>query len=318
MTHIEKEIVTFDTTAKATDLIDAVMGDAPTVFACLDANRIVNLCELLEVAGVEHRCLFQGALEREAASAAPWIVRFNRDDKLLQQVLTSAGPKREDPFAFLEAEAGIFFHSDLSLADLRQHLRRFLRVQAGPEKFFLFRFWEPLIAQVYFSGLDDRPDVIARWFVGRSMAQISSIAVPLCSPAQTAIIRLTPADLPQQSTPPTGQFKLTNGDVARFRDARLTRDCATLAIRLRETFPKAENMHSATSLDDFVSASVARMMQFGFAKKAHLFTLLAWDLHYGPQFELRDPQGYLAQILATAGPEKERLAQLKARMSQIG
>ena len=42
------------------DLITTVLNGADDVIACLDANRIVNLRELLETTGVPHECLFQG------------------------------------------------------------------------------------------------------------------------------------------------------------------------------------------------------------------------------------------------------------------
>lgn len=300
------------------DAITTVLNGADDVIACLDANRIINLRELLETTGVPHECLFQGQLAAEAAEVAPWLVQLKRGDKLLRQLVASAGPKLANRFAFREAEAGIFIHSDMTLAALRQHFRRFMRVATADGRAYLFRFWEPSIAAAYFPGINDRPDLINRWFKSREGGTITQIIAPLPNAERPQFLCLTPQGLPVDAHPPAGQFKLTQGDVARFQEVRLTRDIAKMATRLADTFPQAACKIKDLTMADFTRNGVTRMMQFGFVQQSMLFTLLAWDLHYGPRFETRDPQGHLARILTDDTPPPERFAQLKARMAQIG
>ncbi len=300
------------------DAIKAVLMGAEDVVACLDANRIPSLPLLLETSGLPHLCLFQGQLAENAGEVAPWLVRLKRDDKLLRQLVTSAGPSGKNRFGFREAEAGIFLHGDMTLPVLRQHFRRLLRVATSDGRTFLFRFWEPGIAAVYFHGLNDRPEMIHRWFKSREGGIITDIVVPLARAEPPELLVVSPQDLPAEPPVPVGQFKLTQGDVARFQHVRMARDFDRLAARLSETFPAAVEGLQGSTIGDFTRAGATRLMAFGFVKQSFLFTLLAWDLHYGPRFEARDPTGVLAQILQGDASEAERFAQLKARMTELG
>lgn len=296
----------------------AILQGSDRVVACLDANRIANLRELMETTGAPHLCLFKGELAEEAGEAAPWLVQLRAGDKLLRMLQATSLPDHRNPFALREAEAGIFIHTDMNLADLRQHLRRFLRIATADGRNFLFRFWEPSIAAVYFAGLNDRPEMVIRWFKSREGGVISRIVAPLPDADTEMIVNVAPRDLPAHPPPPSGAFKLSQGDVWRFQQVRLNRDIARLAVRLTETFPDAVRRIEGISIGDFTRKGVSRMMQFGFTKQAYLFTLLAWDLHYGPRFEHRDPDNTLTGILTGADPQAERFEQLKARMAQIG
>lgn len=319
MAYVETQPSAYPDGQSPEEVIASILQGSDHVIACLDANRIGNLRELLEAADVPHLCIFKGELAEEAAEAAPWLVQLRADDKLLRQLVTSSLPARENPFAFREAEAGIFIHTDMNLQELRRHLRRFLRVATVDERNFLFRFWEPSIAAVYFEGLNDRPDMVLRWFRSREGGQISRIVAPLANDAPPKMIAVLPQGVAAaEPSPPTGSFKLSEGDVWRFQQVRLNRDIARLADRLTETFPDAVQRIEGVTIGDFARKGVARMMQFDFVKQSHLFTLLAWDLHFGPRFEHRDREGILTQILTTPGPEAERFQKLKARMAEIG
>lgn len=300
------------------DAETAILRGADHVIACLDANRIGNLRELLETTGAPHICLFKGELAEETAEAAPWLVQLRAGDKIFRMLQTSSLPDRKNPFALREAEAGIFLHTAMGLTDLRQHLRRFLRVAAPDDRNYLFRFWEPSIAATYFAGLNDRPDMILRWFLSREGGAISRIVAPLPNDDAEMIVTIVPHDLPDAPPPPSGAFRLSQGDVWRFQQVRLNRDIARLAGRLTQTFPEAARKIEGISIGDFTRKGVSRMMQFGFTKQSYLFTLLAWDLHYGPRFEHRDPDKILTRILTAADPQAERFEQLKARMAEIG
>ncbi len=296
----------------------AILQDADYVMACLDANRICNLRELLETTEAEHLCLFKGELAKEAGDAAPWLVKLRSGDKLLRMLHTTSLPTRSNPFALREAEAGIFIHTSMDLQALRRHLRRFLRVTTAEDRNFLFRFWEPSIAATYFGGMNDRPEMVLRWFVSREGGRILRIVAPLPDPSAPMIMNIVPRELPTAAPLPRGSFKLSQEDVWRFQQVRLNRDIARLADRLIETFPEAVRKIEGISMSDFARKGVSRMMQFGFTRQSYLFTLLAWDLHYGPRFEHRDPDRILTQILRGSDPQAQRFEKLKARMAQIG
>lgn len=305
-------------------LVPPLLAGAERVYVLLDANRIANLPTLLEASGLEHGCLFQGELVEEAGRAAPWLVALHPGDRLLTQLLDraskpGAGKPGPHPYAHLTAEPGIYFHSAMPLAALRQHLRRFLRVQAQDGRAFFFRFWEPKVAEVYFPGLADRPALLHRWFYSREGHAIEAISVArLGEDGAPQLLRLTPEGLAPDLAPQPGAFTLSEGDVARLQALRLREDAAELARLLAETFPETATPLGAAGLAQFSETTMARMMQAGFRKKAHLMTLLSWELHFGPGFETRDPEGKLAALMAAPGPENERFAHLTARMEAFG
>lgn len=308
----------FEVEQEPATVIQDLLRDRTDIVAVLDANRIGNLPEQLEVAGLEHICMFQGQLAEEAAHVAPWMVRLPREHEFLEQLFTSAGAERSDPFAYLEAEAGIYFETEMSLSELRRHLRRFMRVLAHDGKPFLFRFWEPSIAGVYFEGLNGRDELIQRWFTAREGGRISRICVPLPAVDTVEMVHLTAQGLPEDVQGAEGAFKLTNRDIDRFQQVRVTRDLDKIAIQLTEVFPDAVKHMSEAEISAFTHDTVARMGQFGFVQKPILFTLLAWELHYGPDFEARDRQGQLAQIMNGNDTEEMRFNMLKARMAALG
>lgn len=306
--------------AGAEALIGPLVAGAEQVFALLDGNRIANLPTLLEASGLPHDCLFQGELMEEAGRAAPWLVALRPGDRLLTQLLSRGRKPGPHPYAFLGAEPGIFWHSTMPLAALRQHLRRFLRVQAQDGRVFFFRFWEPKVAEVYFPGLTERPALLHRWLFSREGHAIEAISVArLDEDGAPRLLRLVPEGLERRLAPEAGPFTLSEGDVARLQALRLREDAAELARLLQETFPEAAApliaAGGAAGVTQFAETAMARMMQAGFRKKAHLMTLLSWELHFGPGFERRDPEGRLAALMASPGPENARFDQLLERMA---
>ncbi|MEP4198654.1 MAG: DUF4123 domain-containing protein [Aliishimia sp.] len=307
-----------DEEAPTEALIQALLGAATDVIALLDGNRIPNLPELLSTEKLDHVCLFQGHLEEDAGDASPWLVRLPMESRLLKQVLTPQTPDRPNSFAYWDAEPGIFFHTVMTLPDLRQHLRRFLRVTTQNDQMFMFRFWEPSTASLYFTGLNDRPELVQRWLQAREGGQITQIVVPKPTAEGPVLDVMSPTDLPAQSPAPVGAFTLSAQDIARFQQVSMERDIDALAKRLMETFPDAAASVEGGSILKFTARTMARMMEFGFAQKTSLFTLLAWELHYGPGFERRDRAGTLNTILTSSESEQDRFRLLKARMESFG
>ncbi len=327
MTYIEESHLTLPPATPAPEVAAALFYAAPQVYACLDANRIRNLPLLLAASGLAHACLFQGALLEEAGDAAPWLVALDPEHKLTRDLFTPADKQAAGripaqkpaghPFALWEAEAGIYLQTAMPLADLRQHLRRFLRVSAADGRAFFFRFWEPAAAAVYFSGLNDRPELIRRWFTTREGHVIDGMVIARPGPEGYLLSRLKPQGIGTVAEPPMGSFKLSESDIRRFMDLRLGHDAGEIARRLEAAFPDAAKTLGAQPLIDFTRREMARMQRFGFRKKAHLFMLLAWELHFGPGFEHRDPSGAVAALLADPHPENQRFPLLEQRMIAV-
>jgi hypothetical protein len=115
--------------------------EGPQVHAVVDAARDPRLIGMLDATGLERCCLFAGPLTPALRAAAPHLVhlapnvRFTRD--WLQHgwgsnwgVLTIAPP-------------------DVTLQQLRQHLRTLLRVRDESGRTLLFRFYDPRALRAY-------------------------------------------------------------------------------------------------------------------------------------------------------------------------
>jgi hypothetical protein len=115
--------------------------DEPQVHAVVDAARDPRIIGLLDATGLERCCLFAGPLSPALRAAAPHLVhlapdvRFTRD--WLQHgwghswgVLTIAPP-------------------DVTLQQLRQHLRTLLRVRDDTGRTLMFRFYDPRVLRAY-------------------------------------------------------------------------------------------------------------------------------------------------------------------------
>ena len=295
------------------DVARILFDGAPQLgtYAVLDAATLPNLPELLDTSGLPHRCLFQGQAADEMGHVAPWLVALDPAAPLTMQLFTAG----DAPFHLWSLGPGVLFRSRADLAAIRAHLRKMLRVTDPSGKAYFFRFWDRATAPVYFPGLADQPDIALRWFRPRGAPEIDSIVLLQAAGERGRISALA---FDSDATPPASEapLTLTEADLRRFGAARMQADRDALGDLLRRTFPDKLAGADEDSLADFVDATVDRMTRRGFARRDHLFTLLAWELFFGPEFESKDPE--LARIAAADAPADRRFEALKARMESLG
>ncbi len=296
-------------------LFDPVFRGTPHVFAVLDAALIAQLPARLAGMDVPHACLFGDAADR-TAEAAPWLVQLVPDDRLLRSLFTDDAPDHPATWAFWRARAGILIRSDMRLDALRLHLRRFLRVKDMRGKDFFFRFWEPVMAPLYFGNLDSRPDLIARWFRPRDGGRIDAILAP--DPDGPGLWVIAPQGLTDAPHIPQGAFTLSDTDIAVMTQAQTRRQLDTLGTLLATTFPERLQNMPRGDLQHLTDTTVSRMMGYGFSQTDTLFRLLACEVFHGPGFESLDPTGALHRICRADQDEAEKMMHLTARMAELG
>ncbi|MFV0295368.1 MAG: DUF4123 domain-containing protein [Hyphomicrobiaceae bacterium] len=146
--------------------IEAAGGDASAVpsmqtFALLDAAKVMNLPELLEDSGLEHRCLFKGDAYDEMKDVAPWVVRLEENNSFTRNLFT----RSDAPWHLWDNEPGIYVRSRENLDCMWRHFRKFTRVRDESGKWYYFRFWEPEYASRYFLVIsNDFPKKASAWF----------------------------------------------------------------------------------------------------------------------------------------------------------
>lgn len=120
-------------------------------YAILDAAKVINLPELLENSGLEHRCLFKGDAYAELKNVAPWIVRLEEGNSFTRNLFT----RSDAPWHLWDSEPGIYARSSGTLEDMWRHFRKFTRVQDEKLGWLYFRFWEADYLLAYLNVLPD-------------------------------------------------------------------------------------------------------------------------------------------------------------------
>lgn len=96
------------------------------------------------------------------------------------------------------------------------------------------------------------------------------------------------------------------------------RDIEQMTYDLKKQFPNRFKDKNYQKMISTVSKGVKRMQQYGFVSYDKLFTLSAWELHYGAGYEQRDPKGILANICGyPTTDEDKKFTQFKNRVEQL-
>lgn len=290
--------------------IEAAGGKATAVspmqtYAILDAAQVINLPELLEDSGLEHCCLFKGSAYDELKNVAPWIVRLEEGNSFTRNLFS----RSDAPWHLWDTDPGIYVRSRGTLEEMARHFRKFTRVQDESGKWFYFRFWKPFPMLHYIKGLSERPRIVLRWFGVHDGTAITVLLLPLRR--ESAVACVTLAKFPDDGF--SAPINLTASDRATIAKARVETRLDELSDLLARTFPEMFD-RTELKLDFLVRRTVSRMQQFGLLQAKALFTTCAWELAHGPDFELRDPEGILANILRRPIDETQKIRMLRERM----
>ena len=146
------------------DLHPLVFEGQAHTYVLLDGarcNAMINGFDLDLIRG-EHEvlCLYQGRVAAELGDAAPHLVDITR---------VGQTPTRFQRSLFSDywgQRALLLIRTDADIGKLRNHLRHFteIRFAADDPKARLFRFWDPLVAATYFTGIRHRADRVDPMF----------------------------------------------------------------------------------------------------------------------------------------------------------
>ena len=115
--------------------------DGLQVHAIVDAAQDPSIVAMVRTTGLERTCLFSGVLSPELEAAAPFLVHLSPTA----------------PFTRCLFEQGWHAHwcvllmapADVSLKQLRRHLRTLLRVQDEGGRQLMFRFYDPRVLRAW-------------------------------------------------------------------------------------------------------------------------------------------------------------------------
>ena len=109
-----------------------------SVWAILDCARDPKIYRALLESKLEFRCLYSGKLPRELEMVAPHLVELSPTNRLIGRWLDEGWGQAW----------GVFLKID-DAANLRHHLRKFLKVQDEDGRRLVFRYYDPRVLQAF-------------------------------------------------------------------------------------------------------------------------------------------------------------------------
>jgi hypothetical protein len=110
------------------------------LYAVLDSARDPRILELLRESVEEHHSLYDGIEGETMAHVAPYLVRLDREGRLLAALVREGWGRRW----------GIYLTSAQAFSSVRRHLRRYLMVERQDQKERMyFRFYDPAVLRVF-------------------------------------------------------------------------------------------------------------------------------------------------------------------------
>ncbi|MEL6678175.1 MAG: DUF4123 domain-containing protein [Pseudomonadota bacterium] len=148
-------------------------GRTHGTYAILDAARIPNLIELLDLSGLEHRCLFAPDKVEELGAVAPWLVALTSDTELTRALLTEGDPAR----TFWQSDGALFLRHAGSFDALWRHLGGMTRLQDEAGAWHYLRYWDPRVAFHYFNDVRAWPERVETFFASSRIGALQMLAV---------------------------------------------------------------------------------------------------------------------------------------------
>lgn len=284
-------------------------------YAVLDAAKVPNLSDLLHSSGLTYQCLFTGQAYIELQQVAPYLVELQPDCRLVSQLFT----KTDDdvPWHLWDKEPGVYINARKDFPALYQHLRKFLKIRNEAGKWYFLKFWHPAASGHYLQSFQTVPSRIMSFFALGTDEPIHN----LLAITKTSAHCYTP-DIKQLLADNIALATMINPIYSAKDFQRLAKQVRhikyqTMAENLQQDFPEQVANITQPDLLGIIEQSVSRMQSYGFTKQRYLYILLAWELHYGANYEHKDPDGKLLNICQSHSAEITKFKQFCDRMGML-
>jgi hypothetical protein len=152
------------------ELMDAIFSNANPnnfpeerpllTYAILDAAKIINLVGILDSAGLDYCCLFEGEDAKILKDVAPYLVCLDKDNDFSRSLFT----RSHMPDALWDKNAAIYLRSLASLDELEKGYKELTKAYEQDGAFYYFRFWDGEFSYVFFDQLKTSKDQVCRFF----------------------------------------------------------------------------------------------------------------------------------------------------------
>ncbi len=120
-------------------LLAHLRDDFQPLYAILDAAHDIRILALLLTYKEECQSLYEGEQGAKLAQVAPYLVRLQKDSKLIEALVKEGWGK----------SWGVYLTSASNLQEVRHHLRHFLQVKLPSGEQVYFRFYDPRVMRVF-------------------------------------------------------------------------------------------------------------------------------------------------------------------------
>lgn len=286
-----------DIPKKATQTTDSV--PLLNTYAVIDAAKVTNLDECLEASGLEHRCLFKGAAYEGMKDVAPWLVRLEEGSSFTRDLFTCS----DSPQHLWKKRPGIFIHSQGSLTEIWEHLRRFTRVQDDAGKWYYFRFWEPYVLY----GLAAHALPVAN----QICAPLHSVLAPLDMHTAGHVINLSPTTKRSERCV---LLKETQSVLSKIRQHQVLVDIAETILLDGQVAPPS--LDWPKQRDRLVNWGTHARQTYGLCKRKSLHSYLMIRNAMPHAFD--DPALRTNEILLSQTTEADKLTMLINHLRTVG
>jgi hypothetical protein len=109
------------------------------VWMILDGARDERIFSAVDRSYQDKCCLYAGDLPWQMQMTAPYLVQLDKEDRFTRYFIDHGWGN----------SWGVFFRSETTLKNLRNHLRGFLRVRDEANRRLIFRYYDPRVLRIY-------------------------------------------------------------------------------------------------------------------------------------------------------------------------
>ena len=122
-----------------------------SVWAILDCARDARIYPALRTSQLDYLCLYSGRLHPEVEAAAPHLIELSPNYRFTPKLIEMGWGRSWGVFVRIEDGA-----------NLRSHLRKFLRVRDDSERTLIFRYYDPRVLRIFLPTC--QPDQLSTFF----------------------------------------------------------------------------------------------------------------------------------------------------------
>ena len=309
-------------TSQSVTAMEAILwpgGERRDIWMIVDAARDRTIFRMLLECGLEHSCLYAGALPPALEIAAPYLVQLEYQDRSTRR--------------FLERAEGnswsIFLRCDLRLDRLRRHLRHFLVVRDPRGQRLVFRYYDPRVLRVYlptcnvdelnavfgpircFWADDKTPgSMLGFYFDGGKLSQRTLSLAPGAA-QQGLSLELRRDDVLRPDAPRRpGLLAMRQAQIAAFSRAELQKFEERMIAHLKQFFPKQCGALPEPQLLQLIQHGIKRASGYKITSERDVCKFIDLMIVFGRDFDADKKLPWAGRILKNRNSAAFRIQSL--------